>query len=113
MAGFISPGLRNCWVGMARAHGMPRGGDVLRIDKYLWFARLAKDRSVAQKMAEAGFIRVNGRRIDRSHASIRAGDLITFPYGARVRIVRVLSLPIRRGPAAEAVLHYEEIVAGG
>lgn len=113
MGGFISPVLRNCWGGMARAHGMPRGGDVLRIDKYLWFARLAKDRSVAQKMAEAGFIRVNGRRIDRSHASIRAGDLITFPYGTRVRIVRVLSLPIRRGPAGEAALHYEEIVAGG
>lgn len=88
-------------------------GGVLRIDKYLWFARLAKDRSVAQKMAEAGFIRVNGRRIDRSHASIRAGDLITFPYGDRVRIVRVLSLPFRRGPAAEAALLYEEIVAGG
>ncbi|HKX21965.1 MAG TPA: RNA-binding S4 domain-containing protein [Rhizorhapis sp.] len=87
-------------------------GEVLRIDKYLWFARLAKDRSIAQKMAEAGYIRVNGRRIDRSHAAIRPGDLITFPFGQRVRIVRVLSLPHRRGPAAEAALLYEEIVAG-
>lgn len=85
----------------------------MRIDKYLWFARLAKDRSLAQKMAEAGFIRVNGRRIDRSHAAIRRGDLITFPFGTRVRIVRVLSLPHRRGPAAEAATLYEEIVAGG
>lgn len=88
------------------------GAEILRIDKYLWFARLAKDRSFAQKMAEAGFIRLNGRRIDRAHASVRAGDLITFPYGNRVRIVRVLALPHRRGPAAEAALLYEEIIAG-
>lgn len=117
MKDVIFPAWHNCWGGMARPDGVHRGGqnprDVLRIDKYLWFVRLAKDRSVAQKMAEAGFIRVNGRRIDRSHASIRAGDLITFPHGNSVRIVRVLSLPIRRGPAAEAALHYEEIVAGG
>lgn len=97
----------------APTKGHFKAGDVLRIDKYLWFARLAKDRSVAQKMAEAGFIRVNGRRIDRSHAAIRPGDLITFPYGARVRIVRVLSLPHRRGAAAEAASLYEEIIAGG
>lgn len=88
------------------------GAEVLRIDKYLWFARLAKDRSVAQRMAEAGFIRLNGRRIDRAHASVRTGDLITFPHGERVRIVRVLALPYRRGPAAEAALLYEEIIAG-
>lgn len=88
------------------------GQSCLRIDKYLWFARLAKDRSVAQKMAEAGYIRLNGRRIERSHAPVRAGDLITFPYGERVRIVRVLVLPHRRGAAGEAALLYEEIVAG-
>ena len=112
MGGIIFPALRSCWGVMARGDNVARGSEVLRIDKYLWFARLAKDRSVAQKMAEAGYIRVNGRRIDRSHAAIRSGDLITFPYGKQVRIVRVLSLPIRRGPAAEAASHYEEIVAG-
>lgn len=96
----------------ARASAAPMGAEVLRIDKYLWFARLAKDRSVAQKMAEAGYIRLNGRRIDRAHASVRQGDLITFPHGHRVRIVRVLALPHRRGPATEAGLLYEEIIAG-
>lgn len=96
----------------ARAAAASMGAEVLRIDKYLWFARLAKDRSVAQRMAEAGFIRLNGRRIDRAHASVRTGDLITFPHGERVRIVRVLALPHRRGPAAEAALLYEEIIAG-
>ncbi len=61
--------------GLVAAHGPS-----LRIDKFLWFARLAKSRSVAQKMAEDGHIRLNGRRIERSHAPVRAGDLITFPH---------------------------------
>ncbi|MEJ7934144.1 RNA-binding S4 domain-containing protein [Sphingobium sp. AN558] len=84
----------------------------LRIDKYLWFARLAKSRSSAQKLAEEGHIRVNGRRIDRSHAPVRPGDLITFPQMASVRVVRVIALPLRRGPVPEAQACYEELTLG-
>ena len=84
----------------------------LRIDKYLWFARLSKSRSTAQKLAEDGHIRLNGRRIDRSHAPVRAGDLITFPHAAGVRVVRVIQLPSRRGPAPEAQACYEELTVG-
>jgi len=51
-------------------------------------------------------VRVNGRRIDRAHAPVRVGDLITFPHGAIVRVVRVEKLPARRGPASEAQLCY-------
>ncbi|QGP77914.1 RNA-binding S4 domain-containing protein [Sphingobium sp. CAP-1] len=88
-------------------------GPSLRIDKYLWFARLAKSRSAAQKLAEDGHIRLNGRRIDRAHAPVRAGDLITFPHGDSVRVVRVQALPVRRGPAPEAQACYEELTIGG
>jgi ribosome-associated heat shock protein Hsp15 len=88
-------------------------GPSLRIDKFLWFARLAKSRSVAQKLAEDGHIRLNGRRIDRAHAPVRAGDLITFPHPTRVRVVRVLALPGRRGSAPEAQDCYEELTVGG
>ncbi|MDO7834852.1 RNA-binding S4 domain-containing protein [Sphingobium sp. HBC34] len=91
----------------------PIAGPSLRIDKYLWFARLAKSRSAAQKLAEDGHIRLNGRRIDRAHAPVRAGDLITFPHGAHVRVVRVAALPARRGPAVEAEGCYEELTVGG
>jgi ribosome-associated heat shock protein Hsp15 len=84
----------------------------LRLDKFLWFVRLAKSRSIAQKMAEQGFIRVNGRRIERAHAPVRIGDLITFPQGTAVRVVRVAALPGRRGPAPEAQACYEEIRTG-
>lgn len=87
-------------------------GPTLRIDKYLWFARLAKSRSIAQKMAEAGYVRVNGRRIDRAHAPVRPGDLITFPHGTSARVVRVCALPARRAPAIEAQGCYEEIRVG-
>ncbi|AMK24285.1 MULTISPECIES: RNA-binding S4 domain-containing protein [unclassified Sphingobium] len=93
--------------GMVSVHGPS-----LRIDKFLWFARLAKSRSVAQKMAEEGHIRLNGRRIDRSHAPVRAGDLITFPHPSGVRVVRVTQLPDRRGPAPEAQACYEELTVG-
>ena len=93
--------------GMASVHGPS-----LRIDKFLWFARLAKSRSVAQKMAEDGHIRLNGRRIDRSHAAVRSGDLITFPHPSGVRVIRIVQLPGRRGPAPEAQACYEELTVG-
>lgn len=88
-------------------------GPTLRIDKFLWFARLSKSRSTAQKLAEDGHIRLNGRRIERAHAPVRAGDLITFPHAAGVRVVRVIALPGRRGPAPEAQACYEELMVGG
>jgi ribosome-associated heat shock protein Hsp15 len=88
-------------------------GPSLRIDKFLWFARLSKSRSVAQALAEDGHIRLNGRRVDRAHAPVRAGDLITFPHPSGVRVVRVVALPSRRGPAPEAQTCYEELTVGG
>jgi ribosome-associated heat shock protein Hsp15 len=92
-------------------NGVPHG-PALRIDKFLWFTRLARSRSVAQKMAEDGHIRVSGRRIERAHAPVRSGDLITFPHPAGVRVVRVVQLPGRRGPAPEAQSCYEELKLG-
>ncbi|MEA3390739.1 RNA-binding S4 domain-containing protein [Sphingobium sp. CCH11-B1] len=87
-------------------------GPSLRIDKFLWFARLSKSRSNAQALAEDGHIRLNGRRIDRAHAPVRMGDLITFPHFDKVRVVRVMTLPARRGPAPEAQACYEELTVG-
>ncbi len=88
-------------------------GPTLRIDKFLWFARLSKSRSLAQKLAEDGHIRLNGRRVERSHTAVRPGDLITFPHPSGVRVVRVLRLPARRGGAPEAQACYEELKVGG
>lgn len=85
----------------------------MRIDKFLWFARLAKSRSAAQAMAEQGIMRLNGRRIERAHSAVRAGDLVTLAQGDRIRVVRILALPVRRGPAPEAQGFYEELMLGG
>ncbi len=74
----------------------------MRIDKLLWFLRLAKTRSIAQAMAEAGHIRLNGHRIDRAHRKVAAGDILTLARGMKVQAIELLALPIRRGPAAEA-----------
>lgn len=88
-------------------------GPSLRLDKYLWFIRLAPSRSSAQALAERGIIRLNGRRIERAHAPVRVGDLITVPQGQVVRVIRVERLPERRGPATEAQLCYSAITPGG
>jgi ribosome-associated heat shock protein Hsp15 len=74
----------------------------MRIDKLLWFLRFAKSRSIAQAMAARGHIRLNGRRVDRSHQKVTAGDILTIPLGRRVRVIELLALPDRRGPAPEA-----------
>ena len=76
-------------------------GPSLRIDKFLWFARLSKSRSVAQALAEDGHIRLNGRRIDRAHAPVRAGDLITFPHPSGVRPPAIPRSVIRRPDPSE------------
>jgi ribosome-associated heat shock protein Hsp15 len=78
----------------------------MRIDKLLWYLRLARSRSAAQALAEEGHIRLNGRRIDRSHQKIVAGDILTIPWGHSVHVVELLTLPVRRGPAPEARSHY-------
>lgn len=74
----------------------------MRIDKLLWFLRFAKTRSIAQAMAEKGHIRLNGRRIDRSHRTIAPGDVLTLPLAHGVRVIEITALPARRGPASEA-----------
>ena len=74
----------------------------MRIDKLLWFLRLTKSRSIARAMAAAGHIRLNGRRIERAHQNVAAGDVLTLPHATSVRVIELLALPVRRGPAPEA-----------
>jgi ribosome-associated heat shock protein Hsp15 len=81
----------------------------VRIDKFLWFARIAKTRSLAQQLAENGRLRLQGRVIDRAHAVVRVGDVMSFAAHGRVRVLRIEALPKRRGPPAEARLLYTEL----
>ena len=80
----------------------------MRIDRFLWFVRLVKTRSVAQSLAVEGHIRLSGRRVDRAHAPVRVGDTLSLAVHGQVRVLTVLALPARRGPAPEARSHYQE-----
>ena len=83
--------------------------ETLRLDKFLWFARIVKTRALAQALAEEGRIRIAGRIVDRAHAPVRVGDVLSFAVHGKVRVLRIEALPVRRGPPAEARLLYEEI----
>lgn len=83
--------------------------DSLRVDKYLWFARFFKTRSLATKRANGGRIRINGNKINKSSDTVRIGDILTFAQGNEIRVIRVLNLGTRRGPAQEAQSLYEDM----
>jgi ribosome-associated heat shock protein Hsp15 len=87
--------------------------DSLRVDKFLWFARIVKTRALAQAIAEKGRIRLNGRLIDRAHAPVRPGDVLSFAQRGAVRVLRIEALPQRRGPPAEARALYSELTSQG
>ena len=86
----------------------PDDAEAVRIDKWLWRARFFKTRALAAKAAAAGF-RLNGERSGKTHALVRPGDAITFRQARRVRVIRVLDVGERRGPAAEAAALYEDL----
>jgi ribosome-associated heat shock protein Hsp15 len=84
----------------------------LRLDKFLWFARIVKTRALAQQLAEGGRIRIGGRVVERAHAAVRVGDVLSFAQRGAVRVLRVEALPARRGPAPEARLAYCDLSQG-
>jgi len=84
----------------------------VRIDRLLFFLRLMKSRTQAQALVEEGKVRADGRRLVKSSDEVKAGAVLSLPLRGRVRIVRILSLPARRGPPGEARAHYEEIDEG-
>ena len=83
----------------------------MRLDRFLWYVRLAKTRSFAQEVAEARHLRIDGRVIDRAHAPVRIGNVLTFLLHGTVRVIRVESLPTRRGPVLEARACYADLGA--
>src|SRR5262245_47681071 len=81
----------------------------LRLDKWLWFARFVKSRSLATKLVVDGRMRINGAPTQKAHYAVKAGDVLTFPLGPHIRVIKVVALGARRGPAAEAQALYEDL----
>ncbi|WP_422369454.1 RNA-binding S4 domain-containing protein [Pelagibius sp.] len=81
----------------------------LRADKWLWYARFFKTRSLAGKVCQAGKLRLSGQGVVKPHTKVRVGDVLTFPQARHIRVVKVLALAERRGPASEAQALYEDL----
>jgi ribosome-associated heat shock protein Hsp15 len=84
----------------------------LRLDKFLWFARIVKTRAFAQAMASSGHLRLDGRPIDKPAAPVRVGNVLAFAtHGGAVRVLKIEALPVRRGPPVEARALYSELTS--
>lgn len=81
----------------------------LRIDKWLWHARFVKSRSLAARLCTSGGIRLGGTPVRKAHHALKVGDVLTFPLGPHIRVIEVLALGERRGPASEARTLYQDL----
>ena len=80
-----------------------------RLDKWLWYSRFFKSRSLATKFCASGKLRLNEKVVRKAHYGLHVGDVLTFPRGPHIRVVRVVGLGTRRGPASEAQTLYQDL----
>ncbi|MEO7564930.1 MAG: S4 domain-containing protein [Sphingomicrobium sp.] len=81
----------------------------MRIDRFLHCIRLARSRTFAQSIVAAGHVRIDGRRVLKPHDDVCPGAIVALPLNNQVRVLRVVALPYRRGPVAEARTCYQEV----
>lgn len=81
----------------------------MRIDRFLFFVRLVKSRTLAQSVIDTGHVRIDGRRVAKPSETVEEGSVVALPLGGRVRILKVIALPSRRGPASESRSCYSEL----
>ena len=84
-------------------------GGSLRIDKWLWYARVTKSRSLAQKLATSGHVRINKDKISSASKSVRVGDVLTIALERKILVLKIAALGSRRGPYEEARTLYEDL----
>jgi len=89
--------------------GQPQSDSSIRVDRWLWFARFFKSRSLAAKLVQGRKVRLNSLVIAKPSVSVKAGDVLTFPQGKDIRVIKVLDIGTRRGPAPEAQALYEDL----
>ena len=82
---------------------------LLRLDKWLWYARFFKTRSAATKAISGGRFRLDGMVMNKPHRQALCGQVLTFIQGDRIRVIKITALGSRRGPATEASLLYEDL----
>lgn len=80
-----------------------------RLDKWLWYARVVKTRTLAAGLVTDGRVRINSERIVKPSQPVRLGDIVTVTVGPRVRILGVAAPGVRRGPPTEAQQLYRDL----
>ena len=81
----------------------------IRIDKWLWFARVVKTRTLAKNLVQGGKIRLNGNKISSPSVVVKPQDILTIPLERRILVYQIITPGTRRGPASEASLLYEDL----
>ena len=81
----------------------------LRADKWLWYARVYKTRTLASTSIKTGKVRVNQEKISSPSRAVSPGDVFTVTLGRQIKVLKVLELGSRRGPASEAQQLYEDL----
>ncbi len=81
----------------------------IRVDRWLWFARFFKSRNIAAKTVQGRKVRINSVVVAKPSATVKAGDVLTFPQAKEIRVIKILQLGTRRGPAPEAQTLYEDL----
>lgn len=94
----------------ATREGDTEAVETQRLDKWLWFARVAKTRTLAASLVSDGRVRLNRTRVTKPAQTVREGDVVTVSVARGVRVLKILAPGSRRGPASEAAGLYEEIV---
>ena len=81
----------------------------VRLDKWLWYARFFKTRSLATKLISSGKLRINGEVTSKPHRQAQIGHVLTFVQGPNIRVIRIDEVGKCRGPAAEAATLYTDL----
>lgn len=89
--------------------GLTPQGSTQRLDQWLWFARITKSRTLAQSLITRGKVRVNRIKIDKPSTLVKPGDVLTVVVGRAVRSLEISAIGVRRGPAAEARLLFNDL----
>ena len=88
---------------------MSDAAEKLRADKWLWQARFFKTRSLSAKLITGSHLRINSDKVVKASATLKIGDVLTFPQGNHIRVIQVDAIGMRRGPAAEAQALYTDL----
>jgi ribosome-associated heat shock protein Hsp15 len=83
--------------------------DSIRLDRWLWFARFLKSRTLAAALCADGRVRLSGHVVGKPSQPLKVGDVLTFPLGPHIRVIEVRALGTRRGPAEEARTLYADL----